>query len=275
MCVVYAFMRRADDIADDESIPQETRRELMAAWLRSWQGDADPAHRDSAIFTALRDVQQRFGLSSHILEQLVQGTMMDLQGGPQQGIERIAVCRPGQPVTMEAYCDLPSLEGYCYFVASVVGLATIRIFGYTDERAESYAIELGKAFQFTNILRDVREDAARGRIYLPLEMLAFRGSSPEQLLQASAGEPLPPQLRAALSDLGSRADWLYRSVELLIPLIDRDSRSAMRVLASIYHALLREIQAAHFDVFSHRVRVSSWRKAALLARGLLPGGLGA
>ena len=178
MCAVYAFMRRADDISDDESRSLEERRALMSQWLTSWRDfQANQAREatlvfavgpDAPVFVALHDVQQRFGVSTALLEKLVQGTTMDLQPEPLAGIRRIHVS--GRPV--DQYETMQALEHYCYLVASVVGLATIRIFGYTDPRAEGYAEQLGLAFQLTNILRDVKEDAERGRIYLPEALAA-------------------------------------------------------------------------------------------------------
>jgi len=160
MCAVYAFMRRADDIADDESLPIEQRRQAMSAWVESWRTARRSGVSDDPVFLALNDTQKRFAIPDALLEELVQGTTMDLEP---------------QPVSVEAvqtFSTFDDLYRYCYLVASVVGLVCIRIFGYRDLRAEKLAEETGIAFQLTNISRDVVEDAANGRIYLPARWLA-------------------------------------------------------------------------------------------------------
>ena len=182
MCAVYAFMRRADDIADDESVTLEQRRIDMQRWLASWRGEAAEEPHDALVFLAVRDVQQRFGVACDLLEQLVQGTTMDLDPEPPAGVRRIQV---GARV-VDQYETMEALERYCYLVASVVGLTTIRIFGCTAPKADAYAEQLGLAFQLTNILRDVKEDAERGRIYLPETLLRKHGVTAEDVLTASA-----------------------------------------------------------------------------------------
>jgi phytoene synthase len=153
-------------------------------------------------------------------------------------------------------------------VASVVGLVCIRIFGYTDLRAEKLAEETGIAFQLTNILRDVAEDAERNRIYLPLEDLAAHGVSLQALLSRKAGAPPTDTERALLAEIGRRAEQYYKSAEKLLPLIDRESRAALWVLVRIYHALLKRIARANFDVFSQRASVPMVEKVGILGVGL-------
>ncbi len=169
MCAVYAFMRRADDLADDETRSLEERRARMAEWVRGWRlassassegGAAELVDGKTAdpVFVALGDTQRRFGIPRELLEELVRGTTMDLE--------------PARPSFdgLQVYATFAELYDYCYLVASVVGLVCIRIFGYRDARAEKLAEETGVAFQLTNVLRDVKEDAERGRLYLPLEI---------------------------------------------------------------------------------------------------------
>ncbi|WP_047487864.1 phytoene/squalene synthase family protein [Terriglobus sp. TAA 43] len=276
MCAVYAFMRRADDISDDESFSLETRRIQMAAWLASWNGfrsasfhDEAPVlpedKRDHAVFLAVADVQQRFGVSDRLLEQLIAGTTMDLKAEAPEGVVRLQL--DGR--TVDVYETMQALEGYCYLVASVVGLTTIRIFGYRDHVAEDHAEKIGLAFQLTNILRDVKEDAERGRVYLPEDLLAKHKLTPQDVLTASASGEMGPALRALLAEVGTRAEQYYAATENLIPLLDRDSRPAMRVLTSIYHLLLKEIVAHNYDVLRQRVSVSSGRKMRVLAGGMV------
>ncbi len=267
MCAVYAFMRRADDIADDERVTLEQRRVEMHQWLASWRGGADVEPQDAPVFVAVRDVQQRFGVSDHLLEQLVQGTTMDLQPEPLAGIRRVHVS--GRE--LDQYETMEALERYCYLVASVVGLVTIRIFGYSDPHAEAYAEELGLAFQLTNILRDVKEDAERGRIYLPETLASKHGVTAADVLAASSNGTVSPRMRALLSELGERAETLYGARLRLIPLLDADSRAAMRVLIRIYHLLLIRIQRRSYSVFKERVSVPTARKLLVLVGGLIRG----
>jgi phytoene synthase len=265
MCAVYAFMRRADDISDDESYTLEARRAMMAEWLASWRGEAAVAAQDAQVFLAVRDVQQRFGVSDDLLEKLIAGTTMDLDSEAPEGVRRITVGTR----SLDLYETVEALERYCYLVASVVGLVTIRIFGFIDPAADRYAEQLGLAFQFTNILRDVKEDAERGRIYLPEELMVKYGVTPEDVLTASQTSTITEPIRLLMKDLSSRAETLYGAEQHLIPLLDRDSRSAMRVLIQIYHLLLHRIVAERYEVFRTRVSVSTARKLSVLAGGLL------
>ncbi|MGH9596150.1 MAG: phytoene/squalene synthase family protein, partial [Edaphobacter sp.] len=175
MCAVYAFMRRADDISDDESLPVAERREVMSRWLEAWRGARRSGVSDDPMFLALNDTQNRFAIPDALLEDLVRGTTMDLE--PQAQVMH----------EMQTFATFDDLYRYCYLVASVVGLVCIRIFGYTDVRAEKFAEETGVAFQLTNILRDVKEDAERGRIYLPLDFLHESGVRVERVKMLASG----------------------------------------------------------------------------------------
>ena len=257
MCAVYAFMRRADDISDDESMSVAERREVMSRWLAAWREARQSCVSDDPVFLALNDTQKRFAIPDALLEDLVRGTTMDLE--PRAKVE-------GELQTFATFDDL---YGYCYLVASVVGLVCIRIFGYTDPRAEKLAEETGVAFQLTNILRDVKEDVERGRIYLPLDLLHEFGASVDRVKMLASGALMKTNEREMLRVLGSRAEGYYRSADQLLPLIDADSRAALWVLVTIYHGLLRKISNTDYDVFTGRVSVSTPAKLAILARGAL------
>ena len=194
MCAIYSFMRRADDIADDESQSLDQRRATMTQWTEAWRASRAGAPTDDAVFLALNDAQHRFEIPDRLLEELVQGTTMDLEP------------RPVDESGVQTYPTFDDLYRYCYLVASVVGLVCIRVFGYTDPRAEKLAEETGVAFQLTNILRDVKEDAERGRIYLPLDMLSHFGVPPERIRELSHNAPLAENERGVLRELGQRAD---------------------------------------------------------------------
>ena len=269
MCAVYAFMRRADDIADDESMPVEQRRVVMAEWLAAWREARATGAVDDVVFAALNDTQARFGISDELLEQLVQGTAMDLEeqgvGGREEGVE--GALRAGGGV--QVYETFDELYRYCYLVASVVGLVCIKIFGYTDPEAEVLAEKTGIAFQLTNILRDVKEDAERGRIYLPLEDLREFGLGAEKVMDVARGLASAKELKPVMVVEAARAREFYASADRLIPMLDADSRAAMGVLVDIYRGLLDLIEGADYDVFSERVSVPTLQKMSMLAKGLV------
>jgi 15-cis-phytoene synthase len=255
ICAVYAFMRHADDLSDDESRSREQRRADLDAWLKSWHTAAAGQPASDPVFLALSDARRRFNIPLDLLDHLVHGTAMDLDA-PNEG-------------TYDTYATFEDLRRYCYYVASVVGLVCIRIFGYSDPRAEALAEETGLAFQLTNILRDVDEDAARGRIYLPLDELQQHGVRMEDLAALRAGEEMTVGQRALLASIAQRAEHYYRSGRQLLPLIAPDARPALWVLVAIYHDLLRRIEQRNFDVFSERVTVPVSVRIAILLRGLL------
>lgn len=265
MCAMYAFMRRADDIADDETLPIAQRRVLLEEWRQGFQTGRGITPQDDVIFLAVRDTQRTFGIADSLLQDLVDGTAMDLAEALPPGVERRTV----EQRPFDCYQTVEVLDRYCYLVASVVGLVTVRIFGVQGNAADADAIRMGKAFQYTNILRDVREDAERGRIYLPLDLLHTHGAEVSDVVDATMMNRMSPGLRSAMADLGNRAQGFYQSEQTLLPLLARDSRPAMRVLIHIYHALLLKMRRRQYSVFADRMRVSTPRKLAILARGLL------
>ncbi len=254
ICAIYAFMRQADDLADDESLPREERRLRLDAWLAAWRQAAAGAATSDPVFLAVRDATARFAIPLQLLDELVDGVAMDLDHAS-----------TGAPDTYATFADL---YRYCYLVASVVGLVCIRIFGYSGDRAEKLAEETGIAFQLTNILRDVSEDAARNRVYLPLTDLAAHGVSLDALLHRPPSASPTTAERALLASIARRAEDYYGSADELLPLIHRESRPALWVLVSIYHALLKRIERADYDVFTHRASVPTVQKVAILLVGL-------
>jgi phytoene synthase len=254
ICAIYAFMRRADDLADDESVEIEERRRDIAVWVAAWHEAASGAATDDPVFLAVRDAVARFNIPLSLLEELVAGVTMDLEHDT-----------AGAPDT---YATFAQLYRYCYLVASVVGLVCIRIFEYTDERAEKFAEETGIAFQLTNILRDVVEDAERNRVYLPLDELAAHGVTLDSLLHRAPASPLTANERALFKLYADRAEEYYKSAEKLLPLIAPESRPALRVLVSIYHELLKRIVQADYDVFMRRASVPTAQKMAIMLGGI-------
>jgi phytoene synthase len=254
ICSIYAFMRKADDLADDESLPREERRRRLDEWVGDWHSVCRGGSTADPVFLAVHDTTVRFKIRLSLLDELVAGTTMDL--------------KPAGSAP-DTYATFDDLYRYCYLVASVVGLVCIRIFGYSDPRAEKLAEETGIAFQLTNILRDVAEDAERNRLYLPLADIAAHHVSADALLHRAAAKPPTADERALLADIAQRAEGYYRSARSLLPLIDRESRPALWVLVKIYHGLLRRIRRADYDVFSCRIRVPSFQKIEILAVGLM------
>lgn len=253
ICAIYAFMRKADDLCDDESFTREERRRQVSEWLTAWKHAREGAHTSDPVFIAVRDAAARYQIPYSLLDELVAGTTMDLESS--------------DTTAPDTYSTFQDLYRYCYLVASVVGLVCIRIFGYSDPRAEKLAEETGVAFQLTNILRDVLEDAERNRVYLPLEDLNHHGVTIDQLLRHAAAPPTG-QERELFREIGNRAEAYYASAQQLLPLIDVESRPALRVLVSIYHQLLKRIEQANYDVFTSRASVPTAQKLAILGSGL-------
>jgi 15-cis-phytoene synthase len=256
MCAVYAFMRHADDISDDESKDRAARREELARWTAAWRDETEVA---DPVFVAIRDTQRQFNIPDELLEQLIHGTAMDLQErGPSSGSDGL-----------HTFATFTELYEYCYYVASVVGLVCIRIFGYSSPGAEKLAEETGIAFQLTNILRDVREDAERGRVYIPSDDLKGCGTSAAELARVKTGRELTDAQRLALAGVARRASAYYQSADRLLPLISADSRPALRVLVRIYSRLLKKIEERRFDVFTARVQIPTWQKLFILFGGMM------
>ena len=254
LSAVYAFMRRCDDIADDNSLSFQERRNKLAEWL-------DTVHRalagypiDDALLLALADTQRRYHIPIGLLDQLAYGTAADVEQDP-SAPEPTGVLVP-------RYRTFDELRQYCYGVASVVGLVCIKIFGYRDPAAEPLAEHCGLAFQLTNIIRDVKEDVAMGRVDFPEEDLVEFGLSPTDFTA-----PDPGRLAPMLAKQAERAREGYRAGEELIPLVNEDSQPALWVLITIYRRLLEKMAARQFDVFSERVGVSVREKLTILGKG--------
>jgi phytoene synthase len=271
MCAIYAFMRKADDLSDDESLSIEQRRVAMSVWTEALRRARTEPTTD-AIFLAVNDTQQRFGIPDTLLDQLVEGTTMDLRESlPGIADVRLSTMTDSGATTrdLQVYESFDALYHYCYLVASVVGLVCIRIFGYTDPRAEQLAEKTGVAFQLTNILRDVKEDAERGRVYLPLDDMQDAGVLLEEILLATSGAKPTSNTMGLLAREITRAQEYYRASDELIPLLDADAREAMRVLAAIYHRLLDRIESDPSAIFRERVSVPTLQKLSMLGRGML------
>ena len=264
LCAVYAFMRRCDDIADDESLSQFDRRQKLTAWLDAFHRAQSGQPTDEPVLLALTDAQRRYNIRVGLLDQLAYGTAMDVEGGPAAD-ESLREVAPALPELSVHYRTFDELYQYCYRVASVVGLVCIHVFGYGDPAAEPLAERLGLAFQLTNIIRDVKEDASMGRVYLPEEDLDKFGIPLSALRSVSD----PAIFRPLLAMEADRAREYYRAGEELIPLVEEDSQAALWVLITIYQRLLDKIALREYDVFSGKVTLTVREKLGILAKGFL------
>jgi len=258
LCAVYAFMRHADDLSDDQQASLEQKRQRLNEWLQATNAVFAGQPTDDPVLMALADAQKHFAIPPELFEKLVHGTSMDLDIQT-QGPMPAVLCR-----------TFDDLKQYCYYVASVVGLVCIRIFGYEDKKAEFLAEDCGLAFQLTNIIRDVKEDAGMGRIYIPEEDLQRFSVSPERFSAAELSSPTAsPAWQPLLEYEADRARRYYESAKWLMELIHEDSRAALWVLVEIYSRLLKKIAARNYDVFTERVSLTLWEKLKVLSRGFL------
>ncbi|HEV8524716.1 MAG TPA: phytoene/squalene synthase family protein [Terriglobales bacterium] len=252
LCAVYAFMRHCDDLSDAPGVSQQERREKLEAWRQSLHRVVAGEPTDDPVLVAVADVQRRFKVPLEWFDQLVAGTAMDLEG---EGAS-------------QRYQTFEELERYCYHVASVVGLISIRVFGYRDPAAEPLAERCGLAFQLTNIIRDVREDAAMGRVYLPEEDLARFGRSATELTPAGMNNGFnAARFRPVLEFEAQRARQFYRAADDLIPLVAEECRPALWVLVEIYRRLLEKIASRQYDVFGSKVQLTVPEKLGVVAKG--------
>lgn len=259
LCAVYAFMRRCDDLADDNTLALYERRQKLAEWLDALHRAAAGFPTDDPVLLGLTDAQRRYNIPLELLDQLAYGTEMDVDD------EDVILGEAAAPILTVRYQTFDDLRFYCYRVASVVGLVCIRIFGYRNKAAERLAERVGLAFQLTNIIRDVKEDAAMGRIYLPEKDFCKYGIQPAEL--GSRADPV--RLRPLLEMQANRAREFYQAADELIPLVDEDSQPGLWVLVTIYRRLLEKIASRQYDVFSQKVNLTSREKLAVLAKGFL------
>jgi phytoene synthase len=259
LSAVYAFMRHADDISDEPGVDQQLKRQKLNEWLEAAKAVFTGKATDDPVLMALGDAQRKFKIPVELFEKLVYGTSLDLDIPPASAESPAILCN-----TFE------DLKQYCYYVASVVGLVCIRIFGYQDTKAEFLAEDCGLAFQLTNIIRDIKEDASMGRIYIPAEDLVRSNITAANFTSSVLQDPTQvQQLRPALEYEAERARKYYESAKWLMELIDEDSRAALWVLVEIYSRLLQKITDRNYDVLTERVRLTLWEKLKVLSRGFL------
>jgi phytoene synthase len=243
MSALYAFCREVDDVADEESTPIEKRRADLAAWRQDVRLACDGGAPKFIVNRELQPIISQYRLPFAHFDELIQGVEMDLD--------------------ISRYNTYEELELYCYRVASVVGLLSVEIFGYQSKECRPYAIALGKALQLTNILRDVRGDALRGRIYLPLSELERHKVTPEEILRSEYSD----RYERLATSVASHAKKFYAEAGRLLPPVDRRSMIAAELMGSVYWRLLRELERRHFDVFNGpSVRLSRGQKIVMIWR---------
>ena len=241
MCAIYAFMRYCDDLSDE---PGATRA-AIDQWRAEMEAALEGRFSSHPVWPAFYHTARRFGIPHQYFREMIEGVLSDLE--------------PRRFETFE------QLYRYCYQVASVVGLTIIHIFGFDTRSALPLAEKCGVAFQLTNILRDIREDAERGRIYLPAEDLRRFGVTDEDLRTGRRGEPFL-RLMAFESE---RARAYYNDSRPLLDLIHPRSRASLWALIAIYSRLLERIEHSNFDVFRRRVRLPLWEKSWIVWRALV------
>jgi phytoene synthase len=242
MCALYAFLRITDDLAD-EPAPTPERRATLERWRQSWHAALAGDYRHP-LHAAFHDTVTSHGIPPACLDAVQQGVEMDLD-----------------VVRYETFKDL---YPYCYRVASAVGLACIHIWGFRGAEAPVHAEAAGIAFQMTNILRDLREDAERGRIYLPVEDLHRFGYAEDCLRRCERGDRFADLMRFEVS----RTRAYYDASAPLAACLDPPGRAVFLTLSRTYRGLLDEMVRRRYDVFSERVRLPRWRKAWLALRAV-------
>ena len=243
MSALYAFCREVDDLADDESIPVSQRRAELSRWREDVRLACTGGSPQIQVNRELQSVIEQYRLPFDYFDELIKGVEMDLE--------------------IKRYETYEELEVYCYRVASVVGLLSIEIFGYHQPACRDYAIFLGKALQLTNILRDVRADAARGRIYLPLSELARFQVSPEEIFRCEYS----PRFLALAEGVAGKAREFYRLARQKRPVEDRRSMVAADLMGEVYWKLLAKLERQKFNVFGPELtRLTKGQKILLILR---------
>lgn len=240
MCALYAFMRVTDDLGDSER-PAEERRAGLSAWRGEVTRVLNGASPEHPVLLALADVVKRHGIPRQSLFDVITGVEMDLG-----------------PVAIQTFDEL---RRYCHHVAGAVGLACIHVWGFHDDRALAAAEECGLAFQITNILRDLREDVNRDRIYLPREDLDRFGYSADDLRRSVVDD----RFRNLMQFEVARAREHYAAARSLFEYVDAPGQPILDAMLRIYGGLLDEIERRGYDVFSRRVSLSRWRKWSITA----------
>jgi 15-cis-phytoene synthase len=246
MSALYAFCREVDDVADDETVPTEKRRAQLSDWRDDLKRAGENGSPKFAVNRELQPIIKKFRLPLELFDELIKGCEMDLD--------------------TKRYENFEQLELYCYRVASVVGLLSIEIFGYKNPAARDYAIYLGKALQLTNILRDVKTDAGRGRIYLPLDELKKFNVGENEILDSKYSG----NFHKLAASIAARARFFYALALKTLPAEDRSSMVAAELMGAVYWQLLLKLERRQFNVFGLQpVKIHRAQKLLLIFQSWL------
>jgi len=245
MCPLYGFMRVCDDLGDDPAhSPAEKQRHLQQ-WRTALHNALNGDCSGHPVFPALVDVVRQYDMPTEYLQHVIDGVQADL--------------------TFNGFATFDELASYCYQVAGAVGLCCLHIWGFDDEQAIPRAIDCGTAFQLTNILRDLGEDAAMGRVYLPRDELGRFGVSADDITAHRRNEGFCELMQFQVQ----RAAEYYQRARDLFPLIHRSGKPILAAMLNIYGGLLQEIELRNYDVFARRVALSRWRKLRIVLNAIL------
>ncbi len=266
MCVLYAFMRVTDDCGDAEDRTLPERVADLDAWQQSltdalrpgWSINDTSGWSEGArlVLPAMRDVTEQFAIPHEHLFAVVRGVRSDLE---------FEISNLKFQIGTERFQTFDQLADYCYLVAGAVGLCCIHIWGFHGDEATRRAIDCGTAFQLTNILRDVGEDAVAGRVYLPAEDLQRFGVTVEDLIAQHCDD----RFRALMAFEAERAKSFYLSAEQLLPCLEPHGRPILKAMLQLYGGLLHEIERRKFDVFRQHVSLPRWRKLWIAADAMI------
>ena len=246
MSALYAFCREVDDVADEDSVPTETRRTQLAAWRADIRRACENGSPQFPVNRELQPIIREFRLPFVSFDDIIKGCEMDLEQTRYENFEQLGL--------------------YCYRVASAVGLLSIQIFGFKNPQCHDYATHLGHALQLTNILRDVREDAGRGRIYLPLDELKKFNVTEDEILRGIYSS----RYRDLAVSIAAKARNHYQNARELLPPEDRRAMVAAELMGSVYWQLLKKLEASQFNVFGEeRIRLHKAQKLVLIFRSWL------
>jgi 15-cis-phytoene synthase len=246
MCALYAFCREVDDVADNEDIPAQERKKELKNWRQDIRDACENKNVTKPIVRELKPFIQQFHLPCKHFEALIDGMEMDL--------------------SKNRYDTWEELANYCYHVASVVGLLSLKVFECSHSNIPTYGYHLGQALQLTNILRDIHSDAAKNRIYVPRELLDKHGVSEADILSGK----FSIQFRKVAQELAERAKYHYQQTSEHVPSEERSAMVASEMMAAVYWRILRKIEKQDFQVLrKDKTKLSKFQKLTLIARSFL------
>lgn len=246
MCSIYTWMRKLDDYADDAASLEDATK-AVEKWRKQTHEalDQNDFSNTDLIWPSFAETVKRYSIPSRYFDEIILGALMDQE--------------------RQRYETFEQLYQYCYRVASVVGLVSLCVFEYQDKKTEEYGEWLGIAFQLTNILRDVSEDAERNRFYIPQEEMRKFGVTEKHILEGEWSS----NMHDLFKFFGDRAETYFQKALPVQALVSKDSRPTLAIMEEIYHGVLREIERRDYRILDHRARVPTWKKFFIVAKHLL------